>query len=89
MREVISVHVGQAGVQIGNACCKYYALSGARFPKKLLEKICRSVVFPCFSSFCKLHVEHEADVVIIAGELYTVEHGLSVNRISFATIFTC
>ena len=22
MREVISVHVGQAGVQIGNACCK-------------------------------------------------------------------
>lgn len=21
MREVISVHVGQAGVQIGNACC--------------------------------------------------------------------
>ncbi len=23
MREVISVHVGQAGVQIGNACCEY------------------------------------------------------------------
>ena len=22
MREVISVHVGQAGVQIGNACCE-------------------------------------------------------------------
>ena len=22
MREVISLHVGQAGVQIGNACCK-------------------------------------------------------------------
>ena len=21
MREVISVHVGQAGIQIGNACC--------------------------------------------------------------------
>jgi hypothetical protein len=21
MREVISIHVGQAGVQIGNACC--------------------------------------------------------------------
>lgn len=28
MREVISIHVGQAGVQIGNACCKY--LSGER-----------------------------------------------------------
>ncbi|EEB94761.1 hypothetical protein MPER_06375, partial [Moniliophthora perniciosa FA553] len=23
MREVISLHVGQAGVQIGNACCKH------------------------------------------------------------------
>jgi hypothetical protein len=23
MREVISVHVGQAGVQIGNACCEF------------------------------------------------------------------
>lgn len=22
MREVVSIHVGQAGVQIGNACCK-------------------------------------------------------------------
>lgn len=28
MREVISVHVGQAGVQIGNACCKSYRLLG-------------------------------------------------------------
>jgi hypothetical protein len=25
MREVISVHVGQAGVQIGNACCKSFS----------------------------------------------------------------
>ena len=25
MREVISVHVGQAGVQIGNACCKSHS----------------------------------------------------------------
>ena len=27
MREVISVHVGQAGVQIGNACCKFSRFS--------------------------------------------------------------
>lgn len=26
MREVISVHVGQAGVQIGNACCELLSL---------------------------------------------------------------
>ena len=31
MREVISVHVGQAGVQIGNACCKF------SFPLVVLE----------------------------------------------------
>ena len=28
MREVISIHVGQAGVQIGNACCKFDSLHG-------------------------------------------------------------
>ena len=27
MREVISVHVGQAGVQIGNACCRFFFLA--------------------------------------------------------------
>ncbi|TFY52181.1 hypothetical protein EVG20_g10668, partial [Dentipellis fragilis] len=26
MREVISIHVGQAGVQIGNACWELYTL---------------------------------------------------------------
>ena len=31
MREVISVHVGQAGVQIGNACCKSYFNAPRRF----------------------------------------------------------
>ena len=30
MREVISVHVGQAGVQIGNACCELSPLSGLK-----------------------------------------------------------
>jgi len=28
MREVISLHVGQAGVQIGNACCELPYLDG-------------------------------------------------------------
>jgi len=30
MREVISVHVGQAGVQIGNACCKFSKILPSR-----------------------------------------------------------
>lgn len=34
MREVISLHVGQAGVQIGNACCKLLSCLIARFRSK-------------------------------------------------------
>jgi tubulin alpha len=62
MREVISVHVGQAGVQIGNACCEplfytFYFLSSC--PHRLFSFL---------------------------GELYTLEHGLSV-RISIPYLF--
>ena len=51
---VISIHVGQAGVQIGNACCKPF-----------ITRI--------------LHFAHSSAL----GELYTVEHGLSVRRTMF------
>ena len=50
MREVISLHVGQAGVQIGNACCecRSYLLSralltsirGTLHPRAWLERTC-------------------------------------------------
>jgi len=36
MRECISVHIGQAGVQIGNACWELYCLGKLR--KKNKEK---------------------------------------------------
>ena len=57
MREVISIHVGQAGVQIGNACCE-----------------------PSFSLYLSRAHHH-------TGELYTLEHGLSVRTgsLSFST----
>lgn len=55
MREVISLHVGQAGVQIGNACCE------------------RS-----FSLDCRVLTYHHT------GELYTLEHGLSVRTSSLS-----
>lgn len=54
MREVISVHVGQAGVQIGNACCE-------------LSWYLRTILYQ--QSFW------------LAGELYTLEHGLSVSNV--------
>ncbi|WRT67174.1 tubulin alpha-1A chain [Kwoniella shivajii] len=38
MREVISVHVGQAGVQIGNACWELYTLEHGLSPDgRLIE----------------------------------------------------
>lgn len=55
MREVISVHVGQAGVQIGNACCEFPAI--------------------CCHGFVRLTVK----CYDTKGELYTLEHGLSVR----------
>jgi tubulin alpha len=56
MREVISIHVGQAGVQIGNACCTF-----ALFPSRC--------GYTCLI------------LTVRVGELYTVEHGLSVSII--------
>ncbi len=45
MREVISVHVGQAGLQIGNACCEYEfpllvsAYLSSRFHRRLTRRL--------------------------------------------------
>jgi tubulin alpha len=36
MREVISVHIGQAGVQMGNACWELYCLEHGIKPDGLL-----------------------------------------------------
>lgn len=52
MREVISIHIGQAGVQIGNACCK----------------------------LTRYHPSSAVCSYENTGELYTLEHGLSVER---------
>lgn len=41
MREVISLHVGQAGIQIGNACCMSFILTSA----SCLPSI-RGVIYP-------------------------------------------
>ena len=36
MREVISVHIGQAGVQLGNACWELYCLEHGITPDGLM-----------------------------------------------------
>ena len=44
MREVISIHIGQAGVQTGNSCWELYCLEHGIQPECVLFL----VVFGCF-----------------------------------------
>lgn len=78
MREVISVHVGQAGVQIGNACCELFFQLQPSFCHRHERRDGRRAL-PCFY---RQNIPYEkwrdADP-INPGELYTVEHGLSVS----------
>jgi hypothetical protein len=39
MRECISIHVGQAGVQIGNACWELYCLGELLFSRVFFERV--------------------------------------------------
>jgi tubulin alpha len=45
MREVISVHVGQAGVQIGNACCESF-IHPSRHKKTVVLTHQRGALYP-------------------------------------------
>ena len=49
MREVLSVHIGQAGVQIGNACWELYCLEHGIKPDGTLEQVI--YFFYCISFF--------------------------------------
>jgi len=63
MREVISVHVGQAGVQIGNACCeRSFSLYLSRaydlivyaqgnFTRSNTVSVCVSLIYPLFQKY--------------------------------------
>jgi len=50
MRECISIHVGQAGVQIGNACWELYCLEHGLRPDGLMETKSDSVLDPSKSA---------------------------------------
>jgi len=51
MRECISVHVGQAGVQIGNACWELYCLEHGIAPDGRLDPESGSASDTSFSTF--------------------------------------
>ena len=51
MREVISVHVGQAGVQIGNACWELYCLEHGIQPDGTMPSESQTQGDDSFSTF--------------------------------------
>lgn len=48
MREVISIHIGQAGIQVGNACWELYCLEHGIQPDGQVREGCNR----CPSSPC-------------------------------------
>ena len=81
MREVISVHVGQAGVQIGNACCELSFHSRPPAVAVRVDPCDRRVVLSFGMHVCFVCGDTEAQCFPPAGELYTVEHGLGVSSL--------
>ena len=75
MREVISVRVGQAGVQISNACCELLPQFLSLFlccHRRSVRSTRRSVVLatgPVMST----------EILMVLLELYTAEHGFGVR----------
>jgi hypothetical protein len=46
MRECISIHIGQAGIQVGNACWELYCLEhGIKVRSSLIRFLCFTVHF--------------------------------------------
>jgi tubulin alpha len=77
MREVISVHVGQAGVQIGNACCMSFLVL---LPPSFFPFVCSVLHRHMTRQLGGQNLFMWYDLLIrLSGELYTVEHGLSVS----------
>jgi tubulin alpha len=38
MREIISIHIGQAGIQVGNSCWELYCLEHGIHPDGLMPR---------------------------------------------------
>ncbi len=47
MREVLSIHIGQAGIQIGNACWELYCLEHGIQPDGQVSASASARVYSC------------------------------------------
>ncbi|CAL9126974.1 unnamed protein product [Musa textilis] len=64
MRECISIHIGQAGIQVGNACWELYCLEhGIQVSLLSLPSPHRPFCF----SFCCSCANHDVDFSVAAG----------------------
>lgn len=43
MREIISIHIGQAGIQVGNACWELYCLEHGIHPDGMMPRSARTL----------------------------------------------
>ncbi|GER52445.1 tubulin alpha chain [Striga asiatica] len=48
MREIISIHIGQAGIQVGNACWELYCLEHGIQPDGLMPSVGKHVPMAVF-----------------------------------------
>jgi tubulin alpha len=80
MRECISVHVGQAGCQMGNACWELYCLEHGIQPDGMIPSDkTTGVIDDSFSTFfaetgAGKHVPRYGTPTCYLGELYQVRH---------------
>lgn len=51
MREIISIHIGQAGVQLGNSCWELYCIEHALQPDGMLKETAKKDETEAFSTF--------------------------------------
>lgn len=56
MREVISIHIGQAGIQVGNACWELYCLEHGIQPDGQVRAL-RLTAEPALSLGCRLELQ--------------------------------
>lgn len=46
MREIISIHIGQAGIQVGNSCWELYCLEHGIQPDGMMPRFGFCSIFP-------------------------------------------
>lgn len=73
MREIISIHIGQAGIQVGNSCWELYCLEHEIQPDGMMPRyVCLMLhVFVCM--YCFVNENFHVSYKIICGQFICKE----------------